>query len=55
MTRDQATRIEPDEPQKPATGPAEAIGCLGLALIFLAMCAAICIWPFALARLGGVI
>lgn len=55
MIREQATRIEPDEPQQPATGAAEAVGCLGIAIVFLAMCAVICIWPFAIAWMAGAI
>lgn len=52
MSRQQATRIEP---QQPATGAAEKVGCLGMAMVFAAMLGAVYATPYAIAWAVGVL
>lgn len=52
MNREQATRIEP---QQPARDIPEPIGCLGAVLLFAAMLGAVYATPYAIAWAVGVI
>jgi hypothetical protein len=50
MTRDQATRIEP---QQPADSRGERMGCLGVLFAFVGMLGAVYACPFVIAWAAG--
>lgn len=52
MIRDQATRVEP---QQPADSASEKLGCLGILVLFAAMLGAVYATPYVIAWAVGAI
>lgn len=52
MNREQATRIEP---QQPATSASEKLGCLGVLALFFAMLGTVYATPYVIAWAVGVL